>query len=302
MQTLSSLKTLFQKGAKDTSSATWDDFGLLNVNTGLHVLEAELGIVEQEKVRQVDTTASTTTVELPEDLIRLKKIYLTVDNRRVTPDPVFDDDIWQDLLTYDTNEQSNYAEKYIIRGNYIELFPEPVDSKPLTFIYQGTSGDLLYENNTTGTISVTNGSTTFTGSGTSWDSSYVGRFIKPLNSRHYYQIASITNSTSGAFRKKYQGATASGTTHITADIPYSLPDSAQHLPAIYALWQYYTFIRKDTTLAGMYKNQYETQRDTTKGIFKMRNQSVVIPSQNKLRLVAGSARRSIFTRGLTSNS
>lgn len=299
MQTLSDLKTLFQKGAKDSSSATWSDFGLPNVNRGFHVAEADMGVTEQELIRQSTTAVDTTTVEFPENLIRLKKIYLTIDGRRITPDPVYDDDIWQDLLQYDTTEQSDYAEKYFARDNYLELWPEPVTANPITFIYQGTTGDLLYENNTTGTVALTNGSTTITGTSTAWDASFVGRFIKPSTSRFWYQIASVTNATTAALRKKWQGSTASGLSLTIGDIPYTLPESAQHLPAIYALWQYYLFIRKDTALAKMYENQYITDKDVAKGIFKKRNQSVVIPSQNKLRLRAGTISRAILTRDLT---
>lgn len=67
-------------------------------------------------------------------------------------------------------------------------------------------------NYTTGTISVTNGDATVTGSGTSWDTSTnaeVGEYIE-LPDGKWYQIASIASDTSLEVEADYLGSTLSG--------------------------------------------------------------------------------------------
>lgn len=61
----------------------------------------------------------------------------------------------------------------------------------------------------TGTVTVTQGSRTITGSGTTWTSAMVGRkFLGPNG--EYYKIASFVSTTSLILTEQYQGSTASG--------------------------------------------------------------------------------------------
>lgn len=74
--------------------------------------------------------------------------------------------------------------------------------------YRGSTNS----NYTTGTISVTNGDATVTGSGTSWNTSTnaeVGEYIK-LPDGKWYKIISIASDTSLEVEIEYQGSTSSG--------------------------------------------------------------------------------------------
>jgi len=74
--------------------------------------------------------------------------------------------------------------------------------------YRGSTNS----NYTTGTISVTNGSSTVTGSGTSWATSTnaeAGEYIK-LPDGKWYKISSISSNTSLVVEVSYQGSTSSG--------------------------------------------------------------------------------------------
>lgn len=71
-------------------------------------------------------------------------------------------------------------------------------------------------NYSTGTISVTNGDATVTGSGTSWNTSTnaaVGEYIQ-LPDTKWYKIASIASDTSLEIEISYQGTTQSGQSYV----------------------------------------------------------------------------------------
>jgi len=66
----------------------------------------------------------------------------------------------------------------------------------------------------TGTISLTNGSTTVTGSGTAWIANAgVGEALYAPDGR-LYEIASISSDTSMTLASAYLGANASGQTYV----------------------------------------------------------------------------------------
>jgi len=62
----------------------------------------------------------------------------------------------------------------------------------------------------TGTVSVTNNSTTVTGSGTSWDTTWTNRKIRIGEEQAYYRIKSVDSTTTLTLEAPYQGTTATG--------------------------------------------------------------------------------------------
>jgi hypothetical protein len=80
--------------------------------------------------------------------------------------------------------------------------------------YRGSTNS----NYTTGTVSVTNGSATITGSGTSWSTTTnaeVGEYIQLPDSK-WYKITAIASNTSLTIEISYQGSTVSGQSYVIA--------------------------------------------------------------------------------------
>lgn len=65
-------------------------------------------------------------------------------------------------------------------------------------------------NYTTGSVSVTNGSTTITGSGTNWDSSMVDKAFRLNGGNKFYRISAFVSTTQLTLANSYGEATASG--------------------------------------------------------------------------------------------
>lgn len=94
-------------------------------------------------------------------------------------------------------------------------------------IYAGSRKTAPY---TTGTISTTNGSTTVTGAGTTWNTLVDAGMLLQVGNERVYKVASYTSTTSLELAEPYEGSTGAGKSYtlsplyeITAADPY--PDS-----------------------------------------------------------------------------
>lgn len=143
--------------------------------------------------------------------------------------------------------------------------------------YRGSTNS----NYSTGTISVTNGDATVTGSGTSWNTTTnaeVGEYIK-LPDGKWYKIASISNNTSLEIEVDYQGSTLSGQSYVispwgevqgklnSSTSPSSLirPQPAyiaNHINRIWALsGNTLRFSALDTSVSGEHFNDWDTSNN-----------------------------------------
>jgi len=85
----------------------------------------------------------------------------------------------------------------------------------------------------TGTVSVSSGSTSVTGSDTTWTSSHEGMFIRFGDERYYYTIASVSGNTSLTISPAYQGADdLSDSSYTIFQHIYSLPSDVAEVEAV----------------------------------------------------------------------
>src|SRR3990167_7598872 len=75
----------------------------------------------------------------------------------------------------------------------------------------------------TGTVAMTNGSKTITGTGTTWTSAMVGRKIRFNNENAYYRIAAFVSTTELTLEVIYQGTTDTDATYSIYKDEYKLP-------------------------------------------------------------------------------
>jgi len=85
----------------------------------------------------------------------------------------------------------------------------------------------------TGTVSVSSGSTSVTGSGTTWTSSHEGMFIRFGDERYYYTISSVGGNTSLTISPAYQGVSdLSGSSYTIFQHIYSLPSDVAEVESV----------------------------------------------------------------------
>jgi len=85
----------------------------------------------------------------------------------------------------------------------------------------------------TGTVSVTNGNKTVTGTGTTWTSAMVGRFFRVEGTEDWYEIIAVGSTTSLTLRQNYLQATASSKDYKIYKKYYYLHPDVDELIDIY---------------------------------------------------------------------
>jgi hypothetical protein len=204
------------------------------------------------------TTASTQFYNQPYNLYKIVSMYLTNGGTRYTmreaPSRVFWDEL--NFTTY----TSNVPLYYFIFENQIGIWPTPsTSSLTVTVIYKKRVRDLSQADYTTGTISLTNGSTTVTGSGTTFTSAMVGRWLNvtsPSGDGNWYEISTFSSTTVITLKKTYQGSTVSGASFTIGEMPL-LPERYHDLPVYRAAALYFETRVPDQVRAQKFQHRYD---------------------------------------------
>lgn len=217
-----------------------------------------------EKTTTMTTTASTQFYNLPFDYERLINVTITIGSTKYQPKLAPSRNFW-DMLNQSTNITSNIPEWFYIFNGQVGFYPTPstTTANAITVVYKQRVIDLSITDYSTGTVDViTNGSTTVTGSGTTWTSPMAGRWIKLTPSNvaassgdgMWYQIASITNATTLVLTRAYNGTsltTGAAAAYAIGQMSV-LPEAYQDLPVYEALEIYFTSIQPEPGRAQLF--------------------------------------------------
>ena len=206
----------------------------------------------------INTSIITTSIEiggvqsyrLPPDYSKLKTETLTIGSLKWTPTEVFSREQWDNLNVFPY--YADIPSNFYIWNNQFNLWPIPsTTGNVITFNYKRRIPDLSMADYATGTVSVTTGTTTITGSGTTWipttNSTSESRYIKIEQNKGdnlWYQIASVDSTTSLTLMSPYQGITVSGGTYNIGQMPILMEDF-QDMLVWKPLMFYYSTIVKD---------------------------------------------------------
>jgi len=182
--------------------------------------------------------------KLPPDYSKLKTGTLTIGNLKWTPREVLSREEWDELNVFPY--YADIPDRFFIYQNKFNLWPIPsTTGNIITFNYQRRIPDLSLADYTgSGTVSVSNGSTTVTGSGTSFiattnsvsESRWI-QFSQPTGDNLWYQIASVDSTTGITLYSPYQGISVSGSsTYTIGQMPLLVEDFQDML-----LWKALTY-------------------------------------------------------------
>lgn len=121
-----------------------------------------------------------------------------------------------------TGEEDKY--KAMVNDIYCTWLPSRLDWRAIrTSSYITTVAE-----HTTGTVAVTNGSTTITGTDTAWTSAMTGRKFKIADDDEIYTFTYVS-ATSGTLDKNYLGTTDTGASYTIFQDSYSLASDFQRM-------------------------------------------------------------------------
>lgn len=197
--------------------------------------------------KDISTVASQATYPVPVKMREIGEVYVTVGTTTYRPRPIYEQESWTRIKQANLGEADTFA-FYTVNGNELEFSPTPAtSSNTITIKGRMNVRDISLTDYTTGTITaVTNGGTTITGSGTSWNSSMIGRLIRITNTATvnngdglWYEISAVGSTTSLTIKEPYEGTTISGgSAAYTISEVMPIPEAWQMAP-IYrtmALW------------------------------------------------------------------
>lgn len=240
---------------------------------------------ETEDIRTTSTQTSTRAIKLAPNYIRMHSVTATIGNQVYDLIEEESQDKWNERLYL--NRTSTRPEVYFLRPRFgvggTELLLDPIPSNTATIIttnYAANARDLSVDKYVTGTVVATNGSTTITGSSTTFTAAMVGRYFKVddvTGDGNWYRITGFTSSTVITIENKYDGVTTSGKTFIIAEI-FALPEDMQILPLYYTMMHYYLGYRqdKDEKRLALWETRYTKGMTAAEARYKRKSKSNVL--------------------------
>lgn len=282
MLSFTGLKLQCANLTQDTSTGADTFFGT-NINIGLGILESELGSFYTEETSTINTIASTSIYKTPANCVRIKSLYITIGTQRYLIHEVFEEDEWN--MYKRSTQTSDVLTRFFYTRDNFEVFPTPTTSSLVMSIkYEAGGTELTAADYTTGTITtIANGATALTASGTTFTTAMAGRYIY-LPDGNWYKIASYGSATTLTLDKAYEGISiAAGSSTFTIGQLPRLPSPTQHIPALYAVWQYYRGFKQNTEKGNEYKSEYEQALMMAKKTYSRRYSTRYLPGRRIFR-------------------
>lgn len=278
--TWSNMKTKAQRLAKTNNAAVLTQLEE-DMNTGYHLFNAKLSRYYTRKQQFADLVAGQQLYQTPIDSIRVMGVTVTVSNNyEPVVKQVRSEFQWRNITSVPTN--SNWPSYYYVLGNDIISF-WPIPSQDVTngirFYYQPQDVDLSVDdvtNISTGfTVTVTNGSTTVTASGSAFNSGMAGLWfqVNGETNNMWYEIVSAT-STTLTLKSAYVSTSGAGKAWTVGQLSI-IPQEYSDAPIHYALSLY--FSANGNEVRGLqHKAMFDAAIDDCMEEYSSSNQSTVI--------------------------
>lgn len=221
------------------------EFQDLMMNVGYKKILVELGRQVTEVKARLTDLAGDREAQVPPDCMWPKSMELIDGTTRtpITEEP--SDVIWTSMIS--SNQQGkpykfHYRPRFGVGGGILEFEPIPSsDAYIVAMTYEASERDLSQLKTIQGTVSLTRGDDTVTGSGTNFVTDMVGRYLclgGSAGQRLWYRIANIQSDTQLRLEQYYHGNNVSDAGYTIAEI-FALPEDCHLLPPWYAAWQWW---------------------------------------------------------------
>jgi hypothetical protein len=279
--------------SQDTSADS-QTFLKLMANAGFKEVLAELGRPVTEKTKTTTTVAAQQGYQMPVDFNWIKSFKVTIGTIHYTPDEEESQEQWNYLTSQprsgDIPEAFFVRPRFGVGGTEVQIYPTPSTSgNTITVVYEATDKDLSVAKYTTGTVALTNGSATVTGSGTTFTRAMVGRYFQVTDADGdglWYKVSGYTSATVITLENFYQGTTDSSNTYQIAEA-FGLPEDLHMLPIYFSLWHYSLF-KKDADNVAQYGGMYKVGLLEAKRRHGTKSRSNIIKGNRRLSNRSGS--------------
>lgn len=203
----------------------------------------------------------------PPNYSKLKTVTITVGNLKWTPDEVLTREEWDKLNVFPY--YSDIPNNFFVypggdRGVQIGIWPIPsTTGNTITYNYKFRIPDLSLADYSTGTVSVSNGGTTITGTATTFtpttnvqnESRWV-QISQTKGDNLWYQVSSVDSTTAISLYEPYQGIAVTGGSYVLGQMPILMEDFHDML-VWKALTYYFSSIVDNPTKRKEYQENYD---------------------------------------------
>lgn len=232
------------------------------MNVGYKDVLQTLGRQVTEQQARTTLVAEQRNYQVPPDCLFPKTVVLIDGNTQypLTEEP--SDEYWT-LFTQNNSvgrpERFHFRPRFGIGGGIIQLDPIPSsDEYVLELTFEATEKDLSKTKYTTGTVSVTQGSAIATGSGTTFTSDMIGRYLRLSSDgtqRLPYRIKDVPAADQLTLENVYQADDASGKNYEIFEA-FALPEDCHMLPIYFAEWHWWDS-KGNSTRAAKFESQWK---------------------------------------------
>ncbi len=270
----------------DTSSDTQDLTNIkIDLNNGWRLFKNSARKYWTRVEKTADLVTSQQYYSLPPDCVRVTQVKVS-SNGLVYPLREVASEYKWDQLNIIPALTINVPTYYFVRGrNELGLWPIPTinETAGLSVSYEPRLPDMVHDDVTTGTVTVTNALATVTFAGTTVDASYVGRYFQITDGTggNWFQVATYTNNTALVLDNDYDGVTGSGRSYIIGDVP-DVPEEYHMGLVYYAAWQYF-LKRKDDAQTNYYQALFNDFLNRYKETYSSKTTGVVTGSMDRMK-------------------
>jgi len=215
-----------------------------DVNAGTARFLSKLSRPVDRQSRFTGSVANQQYYQYPEDAIRPSQvIYLTGTNIWIPLIEVGDERTWRRMNQYP--QTSSQPTHFFVRGgDEVGIYPIPSNTTAdgIEMVFEPRHVLLTADDYTTGTLAITSGQNTITGTGTTFTStmangSYVLQVTDGTDGR-YYKVSAYSSSTSLTIENYYQGITTVSATYRIGQVS-NIPEEYQEAPVDYAMYRHH---------------------------------------------------------------
>lgn len=272
--TWTELETKFKRLARDVSPGALAQ-GQQDMNTGYHMFNAKFGRYYSRKQQFTDIVSGQQIYQTPVDCIRVIGMTAATATGSTYQPPIKEirsEFEWRQINA-PTNYSSSWISYYYMLGNdELALWPTPSAdvTNGLRFYYQPQDFDMSVDDIVSSslspvqTVTVTNGSTTVTSTGSTFTSQLVGLQVQftGITNLTWYEIVEVPDSSTLTLKSAYTGSSASGLAFRIGQVSI-LPQEYDDVPIHYALGLF--FYGKGNTARGDY--HLGRDEDGKRGLF-----------------------------------
>lgn len=251
------LRNVGQVGSTETNLIA--DF-TSNLNQRYQMIWARLKGYQSQQPSTTSTVASQQYYSYPQGTSRIEACVVTIGSVQYPLTTIYSQKQWDTLNAIQI--QPTAIPQFIFpRRDDFGIWPIPQAVYTMTFNRHIRLRNLSNEDYSTGTVTMTNGSTTVTGSGTTFTKTMEGRFIVITSDAdgygYWYRIGTYTSGTVLVLESAWEGDTAGTLSYKICETP-EIPEEGHIILVDGVTADYYKGVRVDADKAAQFENSFWT--------------------------------------------